>query len=186
MEETEGEAEEAAEEAEEVEQEPKKYSIKAAGEMHELTEDQLIEYAQKGIGFNKNSEARAKEHKAEMALLAEERNALKGELEQAKAYLDVLGESEAGKKHLEYLLEYDVAEYKRITGMQADVKNKVAQAKAQAEQAQVDAALDLLETTFPAEWAKTDTREKLLSEGIVTGLHLELRVLHWQGCCHFC
>ena len=160
--ETEEEAEEAAEETE---SEPKKYTIKAGGEMHELTEEQLIEHAQKGIGFYKNSEAQAREHKAALALLDEDRSALKVELDKAQTYLDILGESEAGKKHLDYLLEYDVAEYKRITGLQADIKANVQQAKEQADQAQVNSALDLLETSFPAEWAKPDTRKQLLDDG---------------------
>lgn len=145
---------------EEVEEAEKKYSIKAAGEMHDLTIDELIEYAQKGIGFNRNSEAKAKEHRQAMAEVEEIRKQASEEYAKAASYLDILGESKAGKEHLEYLQEYDLPEYKRIKALQDEVKAQADNLKQQ----QINDAIGLLEERFPSEWAKTDTRAKLLGE----------------------
>lgn len=165
-EEAEGEEQTEEPEAEAEAEEPKKFSIKAAGETHELTEAELIEYAQKGIGFNRNSELKAKEHKAAMAEAESLKQNLLGELEKAKEYLDVFAGSEEGKKHLDYLLNYDADEYKRITRLQETVKSRYQELKADSDAAQVQNALDLLERTYPAEWATQAKRQSLLGEGI--------------------
>lgn len=157
---TEPEAETETETEAEEEESEKKYSIKAAGEMHDLTIDELIEYAQKGIGFNRNSEAKAKEHRQAMAEVEEIRKQASEEYAKAASYLDILGESKAGKEHLAYLQEYDLPEYKRITALQDEVKAQADSIK----QNQINDAIGLLEERFPSEWAKTDTRAKLLGE----------------------
>ena len=158
--ESEGEAQ-----ADEQGNEPAVYKIKAAGEEHELGIDQLIEYAQKGIGFNRNSEKQAREHKAEMALLAEERKAVAGEFERAAQYLEILGETQSGKEHLEYLMDYDLPEYKRIKAMQDEVKTQAEQARTDRQAEEIKTAISLIEEKFPGEWVKTDSRQKLLEDG---------------------
>ena len=160
----EGESE-GEEQAEEQGNEPAVYKIKAAGEEHELGIDQLIEYAQKGIGFNRNSEKQAREHKAEMALLAEERKAVAGEFERAAQYLEILGETQAGKEHLEYLMDYDLPEYKRIKAMQDEVKAQAEKARTDRQAEEIKIAISLIEEKFPSEWVKTDSRQKLLEDG---------------------
>lgn len=153
------------EQAEEQSNEPTVYKIKAAGEEHELGIDQLIEYAQKGIGFNRNSERQAREHKAEMALLAEERKAVAAEFEKAAQYLEILGETKAGKEHLEYLMDYDLPEYKRVKAMQDEVKAQAEKARTDRQAEEIKTAIAMIEDKFPSEWIKTDSRQKLLEDG---------------------
>jgi len=160
----EGESE-GEEQTEEQGAEPAVYKIKAAGEEHELGIDQLIEYAQKGIGFNRNSEKAAREHKAEMALLAEERKAVASDFERAAQYLEILGETQARKEHLEYLMDYVLPEYKRIKAMQDEVKTQAQKALADRQAGEIKTAISMIEDKFPSEWVKTETRQKLLEDG---------------------
>lgn len=160
--------EEGAEEVEAVDepQEPKKWAVKAAGQMHDLTEEQLIEYAQKGIGFYANSEKQAKEHKTAMAKVAEMEAETLTKMQTAQEYFEIIGETKAGKEHLEFLLENDLPAYKRLKGLHDELRNKVAEAQKEREQSAVNLALGLIESVFPADWSKTETRQALLNEGV--------------------
>lgn len=159
------EAEEIEQEEAEPEAEPTTFKLKAGGEEHELTLEQLQEYAQKGIGFYKNSEKLAKEHKAKMAELEAAQEAVAARLEEAQQFFDVFGKSKAGKEHLDYLLEYDLDSFKKLKAMQETVAAKVAEVQAESQQNKLNQALGMLQETFPAEWAKSDTRKKLLDDG---------------------
>jgi hypothetical protein len=152
-------------EAEAEPQEPKTWAVKAAGQMHDLTEEQLIEYAQKGIGFYANSEKQAKEHKTAMAKVAELEAETLTKLKTAQEYFEIIGESKAGREYLEFLLENDAPAYKRLKGLHDELRQKVADSQKERNQSEVNRAIGLLESVFPADWSKTETRQTLLNEG---------------------
>lgn len=151
---------------------PTKHKIRAAGEDLELDYEELVRFAQKGIGADKKWLELDQKAKADAALIQVERQKLEAQAEQISEWLTALGETEAGQAHLEHLREFDYPEFKRFESMRNEAKKLAAQAQEAKQReiierrnAEADEAVVQISKAFPEQWATEESRQKLLRSG---------------------
>ncbi len=148
------------------ESEPETYEVKAYGETVKLSLDELRDYAQKGLSLDKQQKKLLDEHNARLAEIAQEKTKIQTEAERLGELLEVFGQSEKAKEHLDFLLENDLPEYRRQKAMFDEVATKSAELRQAKQQSEVAEGIELLSTTFPQEWADTKKRNELLTSAI--------------------
>ena len=148
------------------ESEPETYEVKAYGETVKLSLDELRDYAQKGLSLDKQQKKLLDEHNARLAEIAQEKTKIQTEAERLGELLEVFGQSEKAKEHLDFLLENDLPEYRRQKAMFDEIATKSAELHQAKQQAEVAEGIELLSTTFPQEWADTKKRNELLTSAI--------------------
>lgn len=141
-----------------------KYEIKAYGKTVELDIDGLKDYAQKGVSFDEQQKKLLSEHNTRLAEVATERKKIEAEAERLGELLEVFGQSEKAREHLEFLMENDLPEYKRQKALLDEIAEKSASIKTAKRDAEISEGVELLSTTFPQEWADAKKRAELLGE----------------------
>ncbi len=148
------------------ESEPETYEVKAYGETVKLSLDELRDYAQKGLSLDKQQKKLLDEHNARLAEIAQEKTKIQTEAERLGELLEVFGQSDKAREHLDFLLENDLPEYRRQKAMLDEIATKSAELRQAKQQAEVAEGIELLSTTFPQEWADTKKRSELLTSAI--------------------
>lgn len=148
------------------ESEHETYEVKAYGETVKLSLDELRDYAQKGLSLDKQQKKLLDEHNARLAEIAQEKTKIQTEAERLGELLEVFGQSDKAREHLEFLLENDLPEYRRQKAMFDEIATKSAELRQAKQQAEVAEGIELLSTTFPQEWADTKKRNELLTSAI--------------------
>ncbi len=141
-----------------------KYAIKAYGETVELDIDELKDYAQKGLNFDKQQKKLLDEHNSRLAEVDTERKKIEAEAERLGELLEVFGQSEKAKEHLEFLMENDLPEYKRQKALLDEIAEKSASIKTARRESEIAEGIEILSTAYPQEWADTKKRKELLGE----------------------
>lgn len=141
-----------------------KYAIKAYGDTVELDIEELKDYAQKGLNFDKQQKKLLDEHNARLAEVATERKKIEAEAERLGELLEVFGQSEKAKENLEFLMENDLPEYKRQKAMFDEIAEKAKTLSAARREAEIAEGIELLSTAYPQEWADTNKRKELLGQ----------------------
>lgn len=141
---------------------PEKHTIKAYGETVELTVEELKDYAQKGLSLDKQQKKLLDEHNARLSEVTQERQKIEAEAERLGELLEVFGQSEKAKDHLEYLMENDLPEYKRQKAMFDEVAEKAKSFSAARRDAEISEGIEILSTAYPQQWADTAKRKELL------------------------
>lgn len=148
------------------ESEPETYEVKAYGETVKLSLDELRDYAQKGLSLDKQQKKLLDEHNARLAEIAQEKTKIQTEAERLGELLEVFGQSDKAREHLDFLLENDLPEYRRQKAMFDEIATKSAELRQAKQQAEVAEGIELLSTTFQQEWADTKKRSELLTSAI--------------------
>lgn len=148
------------------ESEPETYEVKAYGETVKLSLDELRDYAQKGLSLDKQQKKLLDEHNARLSEIAQEKTKIQTEAERLGELLEVFGQSDKARGHLDFLLENDLPEYRRQKAMFDEIATKSAELRQAKQQSEVAEGIELLSTTFPQEWADTKKRNELLTSAI--------------------